>query len=336
MSKTAPDKGFELCWHEYQAISLRASVLLAYHHWSEEQVAAAQALGAVCVNGVVEYGDIELQPGDNISLLLPDHQEEAVDTGWKILWQHQELTAVHKPAPLPVSRTTRNLFNTLISLFRRATVHKDAHLLHRLDAETSGIILLANYAHADKKWKKKLERLIERKVYHALVYGVPGWQEAKWERRSWQGYECQTFLAEKTDSAIRSQMHVVAEDETDTVKSPKLATTRFRVLKTFNGYSLIECELLSGRKHQIRAQLAHLGYPIIGDKIYSHNGRFYLKRLQQDLSADDYAQLGAEHHLLHAFELQLNTATGDQRDEVVIYDKDYPKAWLPYLQGASF
>ena len=62
MSKTAPDKGFELCWHEHQAISLRASVLLAYHRLSEEQVAAAQALGTVRVNGVVEYGDIELQP----------------------------------------------------------------------------------------------------------------------------------------------------------------------------------------------------------------------------------------------------------------------------------
>lgn len=326
MSKTAPAKGFELCWVEYQAINLRVSVRQAYHHWSDGQVAAAQALGAVRVNGVVVFGDIELQPGDNISLLLSDHQEEAVDTGWRILWQNQELTALHKPARLPVSRTTRNLFNTLISLFRRTTPHKDAHLLHRLDAETSGIIVLANYAHADKKWKKKLEHLIERKKYHALVWGVP-----EWNASDGQYYECRTFLAEKSDSAIRSQMHVVEEDEPNAIKQPKLATTRFRVLKTFSGYSLMECELLSGRKHQIRAQLAHLGYPIIGDKIYSHHGRFYLKRLQQDLNADDYAQLGAEHHLLHAFELQLNTATGAQRDEVVIHDHDYPPAWQAYL-----
>lgn len=321
MTKTAPDKGFELCWTEYQAIGLQASVLQAYHHWSAADLLAAQAQGAVRVNGVVQLADMALQPGDRVCVYLPEHQENAVDTGWHILWQRDDVMAVHKPAGLPVSRTTRNLFNTLISLGRRDTEYKDAHLLHRLDAETSGIVLLAKNSWADKRWKKHLDRLLQRKVYHALVWGNPAWDE----------HLCETWLAEQHHSAIRTRMVVTTEHDPDAVQAPKWSRTRFRVLKRFGTYSLLECELFSGRKHQIRAQLAHLGFPIIGDKIYSHEGAFYLKRLQQDLTAADLAVLGAPHQLLHAYSVQLNFG----EDVVDITDAQYPAAWQAYWQQDS-
>ncbi|WP_430460236.1 RluA family pseudouridine synthase [Thalassolituus sp. LLYu03] len=316
-NKTLPDKGFELTWCEYQNLLLSESVQQAYHHWTAEQVLAAMTLGAVRVNGDVQYQDIQLQPADHVSLFLPEHQEDPVDTGWKLLWKTNELMAVHKPAGLPVSRTTRNLFDTLISMVRRATEYKDAHLLHRLDAETSGVILLANHEHADKRWKKKLDRLLQKKIYHALVWGNPGWDTT----------ECECYLAEKADSPIRTQMHVTGEHDDNAIKAPKLARTGFRVLKRFNGYALVECELFSGRKHQIRAQLAHLGHAIIGDKIYSHDGRFYLKRLQQDLAASDIAALGATHHLLHAWRVEVDCGY----EQTVITDDDYPAEFQRYL-----
>lgn len=318
MTKTAVPAGFELHWCQFETASLSDAVVANYHHWSAEQLADALAHGQVKVNGEVVSAERQLMPADKVSLLLPQHQEGETDCQWKLLWKNPELMAVHKPARLPVSRTTRNLFHTLISLVRRATEYKDAHLLHRLDAETSGLILLANYSHADKKWKKRLDRLLERKIYHALVWGNPDWDE--------QEFSC--YLAEKTDSRIRTQMHVVAADESGCVKSPKLATTRFRVLQRSAGFSLLECELFTGRKHQIRAQLAYLGHAIIGDKIYSLDGQYYLKRLGQDLTAEDYAQLGAEHHLLHAYQLQLNTG----QEQLTVTDEFYPPAWLDYLE----
>ncbi len=317
MTTLPAEHGFWLQWTQFAAAELSTAVLDNYHHWSADELAAALALGHIHVNGRPVSAETRLIPADKVSVFLPQHREAATDNGWKLLWKNQELMAVHKPAPLPVSRTTRNLFNTLISLVRRDTEYKQAHLLHRLDAETSGLILLANYPHADKKWKKRLDRLLQRKVYHALVWGVPDWQE--------QEYRC--FLAEKSDSAVRTQMHVVGEDESGCVKTPKLATTRFRVLQRGAGFSLLECELLSGRKHQIRAQLAHLGHAIIGDKIYSQNGRYYLQRLQRDLTAEDYAQLGAEHHLLHACRLELDSG----REQISVTDEYYPPAWQPYL-----
>jgi 23S rRNA pseudouridine1911/1915/1917 synthase len=310
--------GYALQWTQYEPTSLLAAVLENYHHWTEDEACHALTSGLVTVNGVETLTDCALLPADKVVLTLTQHSELVVDTRWKLIWKTPELMVVHKPAGLPVSRTTRNLFDTLISQVRRATEYKHAHLLHRLDAETSGLIILANYDHADRKWKKRIDRLIERKIYHALVWGVPDWQETL----------CECYLAEKKDSPIRTQMHVVAEDESDTVKAPKLARTRFKCEKIADGFSLISCELLSGRKHQIRAQLAHLGLPIIGDKIYSHDGRFYLQRLAAPLTAEDYAVLGAEHHLLHAFQLNLNTG----KDQAELQDPLFPDAWQPYLQ----
>lgn len=313
MSKAALKMGFELCWYEHQAIGLRASISQTYRHWSDEQLLAAQALDAVRVNGMVERADRTLQPGDRVCVWLPEHQEDTAETGWQLLWDDSDLMAVHKPAGLPVSRTTRNLFNTLISLVRRDTQYKHAHLLHRLDAETSGVVLLAKNEQADKHWKKHLDQLLQRKVYHALVWGNPLWEE----------YHCETWLAEQNGSAIRSRMVVTTEHDENAVHPPKWSRTQFRVLQRFNSHTLLECELFTGRKHQIRAQLAHLGHPIIGDKIYSHDGAFYLKRLQHDLTAEDLARLGAPHHLLHVHAVQLNLG----QTVVEITDPHYPPTW---------
>jgi 23S rRNA pseudouridine1911/1915/1917 synthase len=272
------------------------SVRLA--RYDVDQLPEAFKQGSVYVDGLVAYPDQILSCGQKVTVNLRDHQEADVDSRWQILWQNDELLKVYKPALLPVSRTTRNLYQTLISLVRRETPFVNAQLLHRLDTETSGVILLAKNSAADKKWKKHLEALIVRKVYHAWVTGCPEWNQVT--------FECE--LSEKKGSEIRSQMYVVDPQERECYLKPKVSKTAFQVLQRQTDRTLIECELFTGRKHQIRAQLAYLGYPIIGDKIYSHDGRFYLKRLEQPLTDDDFSLLGAQHHLLESKVVELNTA----------------------------
>jgi 23S rRNA pseudouridine1911/1915/1917 synthase len=236
--------------------------------------------------------------GQTISINLPQHFEQQVALDWQIIWENDEILAVYKPAPLAVSRTTRNLYDTLIGLIRRQTPYYSAQLLHRLDIETSGLILIAKNKASDIKHKKNLKQLIEIKTYHAIVKGVPQWSE----------FTTENELAERLDSDIRCKMYVVDPLQDRAIyKKPKQSKTHFKLLKTQAGYSLIECQLFTGRKHQIRAQLAHLNLPIVGDKIYSHNGDFFLKRLAHEigLKDQDYQILGAKNHLLRAVRLGL-------------------------------
>ncbi|MDF1640117.1 RluA family pseudouridine synthase [Thalassolituus oleivorans] len=235
-----------------------------------------------------------LQTHDRLYIEISNHSEDPVNTQWTTVWENHELLAIYKPPLLPVSRTTRNLYGTLISLVRRHSPWTQAQLLHRLDTETSGLILLAKNSYADKKWKKKFERLMQGKIYHAWVFGKPDWQEIT--------LECD--ISEREDSAIRSRMYVVEDDVSD-FKNPKFSKTHFQVIRNEGDRSLIECRLFTGKKHQIRAHLAYLGYPIVGDKIYAFDGRYYLKRFQSPLTAEDFRMLGSEHHLLQAVRLEL-------------------------------
>lgn len=252
--------------------------------------------GNVLCNDQLAAPNRRLNTGDELRITLPEHQESDVNTSWALLWSNEELMAVYKPHMLPVSRTTRNLYNTLISVLRRETPYADARLLHRLDTETSGIVLIAKDSAADKKWKPKLDQLITRKLYQAWVNGIP----------EWDCKVCECLLSEKVGSPIRSQMHVVDPLQPELYPKPKHSKTRFRRLKRDGDRALIECELFTGRKHQIRTHLAELGHPIIGDKIYSNAGAFYLARLEKALTDEDYAILGADHHLLSAVTVVLN------------------------------
>ena len=254
------------------------------------------AAGSVRLDGGVLLSDVLLSGAEVITVRLSGHIEAPVNTDWQMLWQNHELMAVYKPHLLPVSRTTRNLYNTLISLVRRQTPYHDARLLHRLDTETAGVILLAKDRAADRKWKPRLEQLITRKIYHAWVNGIPKWIDKE--------FRCK--LSEKAGSEIRSRVFVVDDDGSDQYLKPRDSMTAFRVLQSQQGRTLVECELYTGRKHQIRSQLAYLGFPVIGDKIYSRNGYYYLKRIKQGLDSADFQQLGGEYHLLEAVECVLN------------------------------
>lgn len=273
--------------------------------------------GHIRVNGTVCNTNMPLQTGSRIDYTVPDYHEGEVDTQWQCLWHNAEIAAIHKPANLPVNRTTRNVYNTLIQLLRRESPWPDAHLLHRLDTETSGIILIGQNHAAALRHQAHLDKLIQRKIYHAIVHGNP----------VWQNMPCACDLNTLPDSAIRSQMHVVPNGQ------GKISRSHFRVLKQLKGFALLECEIFTGRKHQIRAQLAHLGHPLVGDKIYAHQGRYYLQRLQQQLDKHDYAILGSEHHLLHAKALHLHNLWQPGGPAIPIEDLHYPDTWQAFITG---
>lgn len=225
--------------------------------------------------------------GQQLSYWIANYQEPSVPTDWQLIWQDDELLVVDKPALLPVSRTTRNPTQHLIGLVQDSGF-PDAHLLHRIDIETSGLIVLGKNKRVAQYWQPRLNELLVEKVYHARVWGSPTWESKK--------VDCQLSMVKGSD--IRCQMHVVGYGGQQSISD-------YKVLKRFAHESLVECQLTTGRKHQIRAQLSWLGHPIIGDKIYSFNGRFYLKRLFSELSEKDFAIIGAYHQQLLASKITL-------------------------------
>jgi 23S rRNA pseudouridine1911/1915/1917 synthase len=295
--------------------------------WQALLLEEQNTLGAIEVDGVIVNKDVLLLAGQVVRYTINDYQEAEVDDAWSQVWSNNEISAIHKPANLPVNRTTRNVYNTLIQLLRRESPWPDAHLLHRLDLETSGLILIAHNNAIARQYQSKLEHVIKRKLYRAVVTGKPDWKI--------KDCICDLGTLDESQggSAIRSQVHVLPKGE------GKESRTLFSVLATQIkkgvSYSLIECELFTGRKHQIRAQLAHLGHAIVGDKIYSNGGEFYLKRLKKVLTDADYEALLTPHHLLHAYEIHLfnlwRSGNGlNDKDVLILQDDDFPESWQAF------
>ena len=113
----------------------------------------------------------------------------------------------------------------------------------------------------------------------------------------------------------------------DCIFPTECAAKAFERIFSSESYSIIKAELHTGRKHQIRAHLASLGHPIVGDRIYSHNGEFYLKLIKDGLNDDDYKKLGARHHLLHSWksEIQISNNENIQVFESKIWNSDFKK-----------
>ena len=275
--------------------------------------------GLVLLDGIPANEQDCLQLGQRVDYQVPEYKEAPVDCRWRMLWQNDELMAVFKPANLPVSRTTRNVYNTLIQLVRRQSPWPDAHLLHRLDLETAGILLLAKNKAYAQKWQPRLSELLHKKLYHALVYGQPQWQQLD--------YQCS--LSTRADSDIRCKMYVCQTGEkNENVTRAKDSQTKFQLLEQGRGYALVQCELITGRKHQLRAQLSALGHSIVGDKIYANEGEYYLKRLQDKLTFQDEKRLLSPHHLLIAKQVQLNI----EGDIINVTYPSYPQAWQHFYQ----
>lgn len=259
--------------------------------------------GAVTVGrAVVTEPRHKVRADDRVSLAVPD-PEAAAPRGeaipLDILHEDSEIIVVNKPAGLVVHPAAGNWTGTLVN----ALIHhcgdslsgiggvRRPGIVHRLDKDTSGVMVVAK---TDRAHKALAEAFADHgrtgdleRAYVAIVWGVPS-------RRTG------TVDAPLGRAADRVRRAVVPEDRSDA----RHAVTRYEVLETFGGTrsdtataALLECRLETGRTHQIRVHLAHIGHPLVGDRDYGAGFRSKAGALPEP--ARDAAQ-GFARQALHA------------------------------------
>ena len=233
------------------------------------------------IDGKKISSDIAVREGQTVEVWLPDSLFDGEgdkdvrplapkDPDYKTVAETNGLLIVNKRQGLPVHSGRGTGGDNLIDIIRKNTGNPKMELVHRIDMNTGGLVMLAkdkeNLEDAIKLFKDDL--LIKR--YRCLVMGVPSEGEAVICEDDAIMKEVSAYL-EKTKSG-----NVYIHDTEH--PGDLIIKTRYRVLRTFRGrgpggsdFSEIECELVTGRTHQIRAQFAHMGYPIIGDGNYGRN-----------------------------------------------------------------
>jgi len=172
-----------------------------------------------------------------------------------ILYEDEHLVAVNKPAGMVVHPTYRNTSGTLLDAVRAYASawpdHQNATVVGRLDKDTSRIVVVAKTATAHAALQRAWSSPDSEKIYLAVV-------------RASVDRECgRITLPLRIDPADRRRVTVCGPEDAG---SP--AETRFERVDTRNGLTLLQCRLMTGRRHQIRVHLAACGWPIVGDRVY--------------------------------------------------------------------
>lgn len=176
-----------------------------------------------------------------------------IDTCFQVIHEDDQLLVLHKPSPLAVHPVGAYAELNLHSLLKNDPrwAGQTLRFAHRLDAETSGVICVAKSAHTARFLGIEFQNGRVDKTYHALVFGTPAASEGQIDIRL--GHDASSGF-----QTVRIADEVNGEE----------ASTRYRTLWSSGNYSWLELKPLTGRTHQIRAHLALIGHPIVGDKIY--------------------------------------------------------------------
>jgi 23S rRNA pseudouridine1911/1915/1917 synthase len=259
-----------------------------------------------------------VREGDRILLWREPFEEPGELPPFTVLYEDDHLLVIDKPPLVAVHPTARYHHHTVIKRLRAERPDEFLALVHRIDRETSGILLIARSLDSERAFKRLLEdrtlragsgKAIE-KTYLAITHGVPA------------ATSVELPLELDPDNSLRVKMRVAAPG------TGLPSTTGIELVAERSGYALVRCALHTGRQHQIRVHLAALGCPVVGDKLYGPDERMLARSADGELTDEDRALLELPRHALHAHRYALTHAvTGAPLDLVSPLPADLQAFW---------
>ncbi|MGH7282058.1 MAG: RluA family pseudouridine synthase [Polyangiaceae bacterium] len=263
-------------------------------------------LSAYDARGKRMRGSDRVRAFDIVLLWRAPWDETPVPTELPIIYEDDHLLAIDKPALLPVHPTARYHKNTVIKLLEAARPGAFLRLGHRIDRETSGVLLIAKSAECERALKRQLEERDDvDKRYVAITWENPLDFVSPEERLSEKSFRRVSPLELDKASRFKVKMRIARDGSPDALS----ASTVFHVegvhTKNDRAYALVTCDLETGRQHQIRLHLASRGTPIVGDKLYGPDESAFARAADGELTPDDEALLELPRHALHAHRISL-------------------------------
>lgn len=208
--------------------------------------------GKICVNNVVQKTSFKLTVGDEISVTFPDEPVSnrlfPVELDIKIVYEDDYLLVVDKKEGVPVVATGNHqyaLANGILAYYAKIGLNSTLHFVNRLDKGTSGLLVVAKYRHVHHLMTMNTKEIMRK--YYVLVAGV---------LKDSGSIDAQIFRPSKT--SIKRTVDLRGQR----------AITHYEALKVIDNTTIVRCTLETGRTHQIRVHMAHIGHPILKDPIY--------------------------------------------------------------------
>ncbi len=214
--------------------------------------------------------------------------EEIDEIPLPVVYEDEHLMAIDKPPLVTVHPTARYHKNTVIERLRKARPGAFLALIHRIDRETSGVLMLAKHIDSERAFKRLLEDRSRggddsvKKTYVAVTRGIP------------DVTFCELPVELDTENSLRVKMRIAAPG------AGLEARTGIEVVAARSGYALCRLALHTGRQHQIRLHLAALGCSVVGDKLYGPDERMLARAADGELTDEDLRLLEHPRQLLHA------------------------------------
>lgn len=316
---------------------VRIDKYLAEHmqHSSRNRIQTAAAAGCIQVNGRPVKSNYKIRPLDVITLMLdhPKHDSSILpeEIPLDIVYEDDDVMVVNKPAGMVVHPGAGNFNGTLINAVAwhlRDLASFDANdpqvgLVHRIDKDTSGLLVVAKTPDAKTSLGKQFFNKTTHRAYNALVWGNLSDDTGRIEGNITR------------DPKDRLRMKVVEPDS----GIGKPAVTHWRVLERFGYTTLVECVLETGRTHQIRAHMKAIGHPLFGDERYGGTEILWGQRSSTYKAFVRNCLAVCPRQALHAKTLGfVHPRTGQQMD----FDSQWPAdfaalidKWRQYINGKS-